>query len=137
MTNTTRTVTKFAVITFLLAALAAGVFTACAGVAARDNGLMPAVQLAWPGVKEDLDIGIAAAGAPPQNVVEAEARLDTAIKAGDRPGVKLDDWRLIRGLVPMGVSDRLQKGVIGQAVAESLMERVIRFDAALVLLNSK
>lgn len=125
-----------------LAFLAILFSTSCAGTAARSNALMPAIQQAWPGVKQDVDNGVAAVAdqlddATKQSIADSEGRLDAGIKSGDRSKVSRDDWGNIRMFVGVGLGDQVSKGLLGPDVAESLMERTRQFDAAVTLLNAK
>lgn len=123
-----------AVILFVAIAGAAALFaTSCAGGAARDNALMPAIQQAWPGVKADLDRGfLVQPGTVDQT---AEARLDFAIRAGDRAAVNLNDWIIVQPMAGVGIADRLAKGEIGPNGWNSLRERLRLFDQSIRSLN--
>jgi len=124
-----------AIIGFAVALLA----SSCAGTAAREDVLMPAVQQAWPGVRADAQRGIAAvypAGAPDE-VVLPLSRLDRAIFDGNRAKINLLDWEAIRFLALAGIDDRLAKAEIGPNGAKSFRDRVFYFDESIRSLKAR
>lgn len=83
----------------------------------------PALDLAWPGVRVDAERGGA-----------AQAALDefaTALQARDTPAV-VAGWPGIHQAAKQGIQAQLDAGDIGPGVADSLAERVIRFEAAIL-----
>ena len=120
------TKTKAMLSTIFLIAL-----TCCAGPAARQNLLWPAVKEAWPGVK--------------LNVLSAPSSVDAMpqVRAVDR-AVDLDDTTQLAGLDfsifgrvgSEGIDARVTSRQISQGVAGSLRERLRRFVESLSLLSS-
>ena len=112
----------------LLALLAA---SACAGVAARDEALLPAMRLAWPPIAELVERGTANRIDGAQVPVLAAAReMTAALDSGDRERVAAVDWPILRFAAAEGIKRRIEAGEIGPGVAESLAERILQFDAA-------
>lgn len=106
---------------------------ACAGVRARDEVLLPAMQLAWPAVREDADRGAAAASLDPAPIVAFGA----ALEGGNRLVVAQQDWEAVRRLAIAGIQDRVQRAEITEGVAESLREQVRQFTRMFLKLQEK
>lgn len=91
--------------------------TACAGLEARKNVLIPTMELMWPSI-------VASIGS---SSPEVEA-MTVALKSRDIDKVLLANWDLLRSLALAGIQARLDAGEIGPGVAESLQEGVRLFD---------
>lgn len=136
----TRKVSGYFLLATVIGAVVFLLTCSCAGTAARDNVLMPAIAQAWPGVKADAERGIAvvySAGPAPIEVMLPLSRLDRAIFDGNRALVNLTDWLQTMPFTEQGISDRLTKGEIGPNVANSLRKRVQTFDEAIRKLKER
>lgn len=89
--------------------------TGCVGQRARDNVLMPAMQLAWPGVKEDVERG---------PVVVDTASFDNSIQAGVFPAYV--EWSPLQSAAYANI-DAAQ---LSEGIKTSRRERVRQFDNA-------
>lgn len=124
----------------ILTGLLLGAVLACAGVAARDEALLPAMRLAWPGISMDIEQGIEAASPPPESVayIRAETlRMTEALADGNRAAVFAADWPNLRLVAEAGIDDREARGLIGPGVAASLRERVAVFSDAWLKLGER
>ena len=126
-----------------LAFLAALVLTACAGLRAREHVLLPILRLAWAGVAQDIEAGLANAVAkgdldePIAAAVRAQVdRMGHALEAGDLKAVLAVDWRSLT-MALRGIRSRLAAGDIGPSVASSLAERLMQFNAAWTRLGAR
>lgn len=87
----------------------------CVGQRARDNALMPAMQLAWPGVKEDVERG---------PVIVDTTSFDSDIKAGVFPTYA--EWTPLQSAAYANI-DAAQ---FSEGIKVSRRERVKQFDRA-------
>jgi len=100
---------------------------ACAGVSARENGLMPAMAQAYTtGISPLIGRGADAAGVDVS--AESDAFLN-ALESGDRELVRPLDWTALRSFALSGIQVRLDAGEIGPGVSRSLLETIAQFDA--------
>lgn len=99
------------------------VLSSC-GSLARSHTLWPAVKLAWPGVRADIE---QQGGRMPSDA----ARLDAAVTADDWTMVAQVDTQAIDTIVRAAIRARLNTGEIGPAVAMSKIERLEQFISAL------
>jgi len=125
-------------------ALLLTLLTACAGTRARDNVLLPAMQLAWPGVAKDVEHGVVDGeqqgdlNAASADVLRAgAASMGAALEVGDRFEVLAVDWASLRGMALRGIVVRVARGEIGAGVAGSLRERVAQFNASFLKLGAR
>lgn len=125
--------------TLVLMLALAVVATGCFGAAARDNVLLPAMNLAWEGVEKSIHAGItdaSDAGDINQATVDVLLQQATALKQtladGDREGLRAVDWPSLQGYALRGVTARATRGEIGVTVAKILMERISQFNKSYI-----
>lgn len=117
---------------FLFAIVFALCFS-CLGTRARDDVMMPAVQMAWVGVHADLDRGIAIKG---DTAASASVQaLDEAITTGNRLMVSSVSWDKLEPFGQAGINDYVAKQEIDELVALSLRERLHNFGVSLLKLS--
>lgn len=95
---------------------------ACAGLAARDHVLLPALQDAWPSVAREID-----AGHPDAATVAIKDQADGALKAGDKIRIGAVSWPILRTAAEAGVAEMVRAGTVSPGVAGSLRERDRQF----------
>lgn len=119
----------------LMAFLVVASTTSCLSQRARDQALLPAMSLAWVGVRADLERGLADAvedgdlldQAPLDGLV---AQLDAALDSGSRAQLVLIPWEsTLLPYAERGIQDRIDDGEMSDLVAESLRERLRNFTA--------
>lgn len=104
-----------------VAALAVLILTACAGVKARENVLMPAMSQAYStSIQPMVQRGAELPGVDSSAVEAADVAMVEALDSGERERVAAVDWSLLRAAAEGDVSARLQAGEIGPGVAASL-----------------
>lgn len=120
---------------FALGLLALG---ACTGLSARQEALLPALRLAWPGVETDVRSGIeesALSNRLPPPAIEVQrsalARLGQALAAGDPPTLATVDWTALSDSANHGLNQRVARGEISLGVSGSLRERLRNFGEGL------
>lgn len=118
MTNRT---TKWALVA--LFAFLASCGGGCAGSAARTNVLLPAMQKAWTGIREQ---AVRSAGSETEAIRHADAAVATPTPAS----WAIVDWPAIDALVTSDIDTRLQFGQIGPTVAKILRDRLTEFQKA-------
>lgn len=114
--------------------LAASVLPGCtrAGDRARENVLAPAIGLALPGLRSDVDWGLAQLGdAERASALAVADRFFGAAADPDRLGEAEALWPAVRGWAITGIDAKLAAGAVGPNVAESLRERVRNVDRAM------
>jgi hypothetical protein len=121
----------YAVAIAVLAVMVAG----CAGwrQEARERALSPAVEQAWPGVRQDALLGVT----EPSDSAAIET-LDQALASGDgaeASRVAAVVYPEVARLASIGIERQVAEGTIGPNVAESKRERLRLFGAALVLMG--
>lgn len=104
---------------------------ACAGSVARDAVLLPAIQRAWPPIKEQAQ---EQAGTGP---VAAIQTLDAAIALGTEAAIAGADWPAVKALATARVHARIAAKEIGPGVGQSLLERITKFDEAIVTYTAR
>ena len=108
----------------------------CAGIAAREHVLVPAMKMAWAGISSDIDVGLSLLTVDAASAVRVQQkRMAAALDAGDIPGVLAVDWRLLREVAIVGIIQRVKRGEIGPGVVFSLRERVKVFTQAILKLE--
>ena len=123
----------------------------CAGTAARNRALLPAMRAAYNtgdlnpnetwrgrGIYFDIRRGIDAIERTP--VAKKEIRLladdmGDALKSGDYLRVARIDWQRLGAIASLGISARVVAGEIGTGVAASYRERLVTFTIAFRLLQ--
>lgn len=115
------------VLPMLLALLVAS----CTANRVQDRTLLPAVQSAWPGVREEIE------AAPPAVEVSA-VELDLVeerLMSGQRVRIRQIEWLPLEVAAQAGIEQQILDGVISEGVALSLRERLDRFRDALLELQ--
>lgn len=116
------------------------VLAACSGLSARQEALLPAMRLAWPGVETDVRNGL------------YEAALDQSLESFDSAMKRLELDRLGEGLAEgnpavigsvawspleeignFGLTQRVSRNEISAGVADSLRERLRNFGEGLTV----
>lgn len=95
----------------------------CLGIQARNNALAPAVQLAWDGVKEDVERG-------PNPAPATLPAFDLAVRGKDRAvlaGLVVSVWPDIKATAEANI----HAAPFSAGVKASRLERVFQFDRAL------
>jgi hypothetical protein len=113
------------------------VLTACAGLTARQEVLLPALQMAWPGVSESVTAGIES-GRTTERLTDPEAAMlagardatSVALDSGDAAALAVVPWLPLRDEANAGIAHRIAEGEISTGVGESLKERVRQFTEA-------
>ena len=119
--------------------------SACAGVTARNEVLLPAMYAAYTdgepyngsGIYFDIRRGISAKTRSALDQRELRLLADDmgdALKKGDVARVVRIDWSRLRALALIGIGARVAAGEIGEGVALSYVERVTLFSASFKLL---
>jgi len=124
--------------TRLFAMLMPLILLACAGTAARNETLLPAIRNAWPGVQADATAGVHAAVTTAEITAEAAvaahksfADAGVALEVGDVVAIASVPWVSITGFAERGITARVMSREVGPGVASSLRERLAQFRAAL------
>ena len=127
--------TSLAVITALLLS------SACAGLTAREEVLMPAMKISWQAISKNVEQGIEAALATADiTAVEAAGirseiiAMDSALASGDPLRVADVNWHRLRRIAEQGIEARRQANEIGYTVAKILKDRLQKFHEAYVAL---
>lgn len=117
----------------LLAALAALTLTSCLSSQVRDEALLPAASLAWPGVRADVERGILDAVEDgnlknPATLNGYLEDMDEVLANGaDRHDLADIPWAALEPYGQRGIQDRIDDGEMHPLVAESLFERLKNF----------
>ena len=114
--------------------------TACSGITARQEALLPAMRLAWANVAEDVQLGIASGLATarltqPQaaQLVERKALMTDGLASGDPLMVDNAMWSaMLKPEALEGIETRKARGEVSEGVAVSLRERVAQFDDSVI-----
>ena len=105
--------------------------SACAGLQARENVLIPAMKTAFVGIEKNIGEGVVAAKLThgEAQVVEAEvAKMRIALDSGDPYTVKAADWQRLMPLATLGVTSRN----LVPSVERILLMRIEKFDRAYI-----
>ncbi len=111
------------------------VLGACAGIRARESGLMPVMASAY-----RLVVAAQVAAAPDADlalVARIEARFLSGLDSGDRIMVIPNDWGILRALALAGISHRLTAEEIGPNGAAVLRETIAQIDKNMQLLMAR
>lgn len=111
------------------------VLGACAGIRARESGLMPVMASAYRLVIAEQVA--AAPNADPVIVARIEERFLSGLDSGNRIMVIPGDWGFLRILALAGISHRLAAEEIGPNGAAILRETVAQMDESMQLLMEK
>jgi len=127
------------ILTFLVGVALA----ACAGVAARDDALLPLVRQIWPDVKVEVALGIGTAYAMQEidkatadSLTNASDALDLALKIGDHK-LPRDIFVQLEPMALRGIKALLDSEAIGEGVAGSFRERLNNFKDSLAKLAER
>lgn len=113
--------------------------SACAGVAARNKALLPAMASAYTGIYADIHRGIKAKELTPiekKHLYLLALDLGDALKSSDYRRVMRVDWPRLREVAILGITARVAAGEIGTGVADSFLERVDQFTRSYQLLGA-
>lgn len=114
--------------------------SSCTGITARNEALLPAMNLVWVRVLPQVEAGIAISEVDASIKASYQGQADAmtqALASGKRQDLISIDWYLLRSLAEGHIRKRISDGEIGPGVAASLVERLDRFQEALVLVNSR
>ena len=117
----------------LLVALMVAATPSCLSQRARDEALLPAMNLAWTGVRADLERGLDDAVEDGDLVDRASldllvVQLEEALDSGSRGQLLLVPWAsTLLPYAERGIQDRIDDGQMSDMVAESLRERLRNF----------
>lgn len=104
--------------------------TSCLATRVENKTLLPAVQSAWPGVRDDIQMD------PVEAVSAATIQsASLAIAEGDKTGIRAIFWAPMDAAASDGIAFRLSSGQISPGVAVSLIERLVKFRAAILELQ--
>ena len=119
-----------------LGLVAVVLLTSCAGIAAREHVLVPAMKMAWVGISSDIDVGISGLTVDAASAVRVQQQwMAAALATSDIPRILMVDWVRLRSVAAFGILRRLKRGEIGPGVAGSLHERLRMFTRALLKLE--
>ncbi len=108
---------------------------ACAGLHARQDVLLPAMQIAYESIRPDVLAGI---DLQPQEQVKFLLVLETdfyaALSAGDIDALLVVRWQDLEIVALEAIDSRLRAGKIGPAVAKLLVMQLDKFREAYVKL---
>lgn len=105
-----------------------GTCSSCAGAAARERTLLPAMQTAWQSIRVAVERQVGTMDDLTQKAALAAA--DAALQTGDVVAVASVPWQLLEDAHEADVVRRIAAGEIGPGVAGSLSERLAQFRAA-------
>ena len=109
--------------------LTALVLSACAGIHARNDVLMPAMVIALEGIKPDIVSGADAAA------LSELADLEAALKSGNIQAALNANWHLLYGIAVKSLDDRLAAQEIGITVHRILRQRLEAFNESYLKLR--
>jgi hypothetical protein len=116
----------------LLSVVLAITMTSCIASKARENALLPAMNLAWPGVHADIERGVADAQLPDRSMVDFEiVKIEVALDSGLAADFRVVSWGVLEPFGQRGINDRIADGEMSEMVAESLRERLRNFGVGL------
>jgi len=127
---------RSSILTFLIGVA----MVACAGVAARQDSLLPLAQKMYFDVRPEIVRGIAATGATSRPTDSAEAQmqaLDAALEKGDRKAIGLVNWPILDLTARVGIAAQVRANEITEGVAGSLRERLSNFGLVLAKLAER
>lgn len=108
--------------------LIATMLAACAGTAARQDVLLPAMSAAWASIK--VQVQREASHIDSMQAAEAVAAADAAFATADPVKFAAVNWGVLDALALADIDRRLDAQQIGVQVAQSLRGRVVDFAAA-------
>lgn len=101
------------------------ILVACAGAAAREEVLLPAMDMAWPTVRAQVADQLL--HAPDVAATETLAAADQAIASGNAVAFAAVDWAAIDAAAEASIARRERAQDIGPDVAVLLRERLLQF----------
>lgn len=121
---------------FMLTLLVSFPLAGCrSGAKARQNVLVPAIELTSAGFKSDVDFGIASLEEDLRPDAQAAAnQYFNAVASGDLRTIRVDAvtiWPVIKSLALSGIDAKVAENWIGPLGAESHFERVQNIENAL------
>ncbi|MBL8752281.1 MAG: hypothetical protein JNK15_03185 [Planctomycetes bacterium] len=106
----------------ILFLLVASLLVSCAGTAARQSALLPAIASSWSAVRVQVTRELAAAPDPAGTAAVFDA--DAALAKGDPVAIAAVPWSLLEGLALADVQRREAAAEIGPGVAKILRGRL-------------
>jgi L-serine deaminase len=107
-------------------------------VTAREEALIPAMQMAWQHMQPEIEAGIQLQPEAAREALRASRdAMSDALESGDRFQVGAQDWAQLSTLAIAGVNAQMTAGEIGPGVAASLLERIANFNEAYLLLVTR
>lgn len=113
----------------------------CSGLTARQEALLPAMRLAWPGVSADIDRGVSDGVTTGRLTAEQASALlaardafTAALDSGDTMALASISWVPLQAEAVAGIMARVTLGEASTGVAQSLTERLRNFSESLFLL---
>jgi hypothetical protein len=119
---------RFAVWAMTALLLLFGTCSSCAGTAARDNVLLPAMQNDWQSIRTAVDRQVSTVDDLAQR--QALAAADAALQTGNPAAIAAVPWQLLDDAHEADVVRRIAAGEISPGVADSLRERLRQFAIA-------
>ncbi len=108
------------------------IFTSgCFGTSARKEALLPILRTATAGLEKAALGGIAATEGDTDNLSNQVQYFFESIRKETPTTARLAEWEAIKLLCHKGIDSWIDMGKVGENVANSLRERVVRFDVAL------
>lgn len=111
-----------------LALVAITIFAACAGSAARQNVMLPALASTWASIRVQVEREAATTGNTAAAPVVQAANL--ALESGDPVKIASVNWTLLEELALADIDRRVAAREVGPLVAESLRGRIQDFAAS-------
>lgn len=126
---------------FLTTIVAIVALSSCAGLSARQEILMPAMQIAWVNVAKDCERGIQFA-LDSSDITPVQAAvlrseiiaMDSALAARDILRVADVNWHRLNQLARSGIGIRYDNDLIGYNVKAILLKRLDKFHEAYIAL---
>lgn len=113
---------------------------ACSGLSARQEALLPAMQLAWQGVEPDVRAGIDESELAQRVTPTAAAalradagKLGEGIASGNPATIAAVAWAPLAESANFGLDKRVERNEISTGVAGSLRERLRNFGEGLTV----
>lgn len=105
-----------------------GTCSSCAGAAARDNVLLPAMQNDWQSIRPAVDRQVSTVDDLAQR--QALVAADAALQTGDPVAIAAVPWQLLDDAHEADVARRIAAGELSSGAADSLRERLVQFAIA-------
>jgi len=108
---------------------------ACLSSSASKLALFDPAQLAWPNVRDDIEVGIVdgladgdIGGVDAVVIRDRSSRFQGALRSKDRDALRLIHWSTLKPWAERGINAQLESETIGPGVAESFREHLRNFD---------